>query len=240
VIKQNKLLGSDSGKFAHKFMLDIEFVYPSYHKDTTKLRELQRVFMEKFFTEQQRDFNPKTAIDSLTVIMQSYYDSIFTSEVQNIYTSGDSVPVYYLNIKNEVVFNDNKIISFLVENEGYEGGAHPSHETEGYIYNVDDQIFINENDIEGTNYKKNIAEILYLKIKEQYCKKGEKPEDIGFDKNEIIPNNNLTVNEKGITYHYNEYEIAPYYLGNINIFIPFNELEIYLKAGNPIEYLYNK
>ena len=47
---------------------------------------------------------------------------------------------------------------------------------------------------------------------------------------EIEPNGNFRVSEEGVTYIYNQYEIAPYVMGAIQVTVPWNELEgIYIK-----------
>ena len=45
-----------------------------------------------------------------------------------------------------------------------------------------------------------------------------------FDINDIAPNNNFWMNDKGVHYVYNQYEIAPYSMGPIEITIPFEEV----------------
>ena len=47
--------------------------------------------------------------------------------------------------------------------------------------------------------------------------------------NEITPNGNFTVSEKGITYTFNQYEIGPYALGIIGITIPWDEIDNIIK-----------
>ena len=45
-----------------------------------------------------------------------------------------------------------------------------------------------------------------------------------FDIDDISPNNNFWMNDKGVHYIYNQYEIAPYSMGPIDVSIPFEEL----------------
>ena len=41
---------------------------------------------------------------------------------------------------------------------------------------------------------------------------------------EIEPNGNFSISDKGVTYIYNHYEIAPYSMGIIRITIPWEDL----------------
>lgn len=49
---------------------------------------------------------------------------------------------------------------------------------------------------------------------------------------DIVPNNNFWLNEEGIHYSYNQYEIAPYSMGVINVTVPYADLsDILLPDG---------
>jgi hypothetical protein len=41
---------------------------------------------------------------------------------------------------------------------------------------------------------------------------------------DIVPNNNFWLSDNGIHYSYNEYEIAPYAMGVIDVVVPYSEL----------------
>lgn len=56
-------------------------------------------------------------------------------------------------------------------------------------------------------------------------------EEFGLFENKIEPNNNFYLTTKGIGFSYAPYEIGPYAMGEINIFIPFSELKTYLQPA---------
>ncbi|NLY25603.1 MAG: DUF3298 domain-containing protein, partial [Bacteroidales bacterium] len=41
---------------------------------------------------------------------------------------------------------------------------------------------------------------------------------------DIVPNNNFWLNDEGIHYTYNQYEIASYSMGVINVTVPYSDL----------------
>jgi len=53
----------------------------------------------------------------------------------------------------------------------------------------------------------------------------------GLFENEIKPNDNFYVTGKGIDFAYTPYEIGPYAMGEIEIFISFKDAEPYLQRG---------
>jgi hypothetical protein len=64
-------------------------------------------------------------------------------------------------------------------------------------------------------------------------------ENLGyFGIEEIMPNNNFLVDDKGITYTFNKGEYSALQLDEINIFIPYEEITDILKENAPISALY--
>ncbi len=53
----------------------------------------------------------------------------------------------------------------------------------------------------------------------------------GLFENRIEPNSNFHVPEKGIGINYTPYEIGPFAMGEIGIFIPFSELKNCLQSA---------
>ncbi len=56
-----------------------------------------------------------------------------------------------------------------------------------------------------------------------------------FEVEDIVPNNNFWLSNEGIHYSYNQYEIAPYAMGVIDVTIPYSELKDILKPNSPVE-----
>ena len=73
-------------------------------------------------------------------------------------------------------------------------------------------------------------------IKQNKLNSVEELIEIGyFDLNEELNlNGNFYLTEKGLTYTFNEYEIAGYAVGTTEVFLDFNSLSNYLKPGNPL------
>lgn len=74
---------------------------------------------------------------------------------------------------------------------------------------------ITEEEIFVDNYQDNLARILVDQIaKQNNVSDAKELENIGFfSVDEIFPNGNFLVDETGITYSFNEYEIAAYVVG---------------------------
>jgi hypothetical protein len=208
------------------YALNIMFVYPAACSDTLRLRNLQSSFIEKVFGEDYAVFSPRAAVDSFIRLQREYLDSF----------NGDlDVTEYWLSLESRVVFQGKGLISFITEMDGYYGGAHGVHNISGYVYNLNTGYFLTEDDFAGENYSNNISELITEKIKtSRQIPEQSNLEDEGFWGNRIYPNGNFTVDDKGITYYYNEYEIAAYAYGGSVAFIPYNELSVYIAKNNPV------
>ena len=66
-------------------------------------------------------------------------------------------------------------------------------------------------------------------------------ENIGFfSVDEIYPNNNFYVDDQGITYTFNEYEVAAYVVGPVHVHLSFDEVSVLLKPDTPVARLAGK
>jgi hypothetical protein len=142
--------------------------------------------------------------------------------------------LFYTRLKNNILYNGNGFISFTVESLVYEGGAHASKSVIGYVVNTSTGQLLTEDQFAGNNYNKHIAEILAQKLATSNgLKNPEELEYLGYSNLEdIVPNGNFTLDKQGITYYFNEGEIAGASTGLIRVFIPYNELKVYLADEN--------
>jgi hypothetical protein len=222
------------------YRLDVDFVYPSSMSDTAKLARLQAAFTEKFFDDFS-GLSPRKAVDSLLAQQKSYFQTILSPGDFEDEEPTDFASEYHLIMKNEVVFQGAGLVSFVVESEDYWGGAHPLHSIAGYVFNLATGEFLTEDNFAGAHYGQNIGKLISASIAAMYSlNAGETLEDIGFDSNQIAPNGNFTVDAEGITYYYNEYEIACYAVGQSRAFIPYSELSVYIRPDSPLARLIKK
>jgi hypothetical protein len=177
-------------------------------------------------------FSTQYIHDFQSIKFSDFFDDDYLLEDENSF-------LYELNLENEILYNQNNLISFVVKNVNYEGGAHGSNSIYGYVIDLKTGKFLTEEDFAGENYKKKLSTVIAQKIA---ASKGlsdvSQLESIGYNAIEdIAPNENFTIDDKGITYYFNEYEIAAYFVGSTKVFIPYEELKAYITDDNPISSL---
>ena len=212
--------------------VEIEFNYPTRYKSKEDLTRLQQIFNGTFFNNQSYDsLSPK---DALNKYLESYTEEY--RELGNQYyedmgnLEGDTQPSWYwyqMHKSNEILYEDASLLSYSVEHYDYTGGAHGSLQMLYFIIDLETLTTITEEDIFAPNY----YQLLTTKIVEQLMKKYEvdTPEKLlnegFFDINDIAPNSNFWINDEGVHYIYNQYEIAPYSMGPIEVSIPYEDIK---------------
>jgi hypothetical protein len=223
--------------------LHIAFIFPASSKKTSQLNDLQKIFIEKVFQSQDIvNLPPKDAANKFS---EQYIQNFQSTKFDDFFDTDSMLEdensfIYELSLENKILYNQNNFISFVVKNTNYEGGAHGSNSIYGSVINLNTGKILTEEDFAGTNYKKNLSPILAKKIT---AAKGlsdvSQLENNGYNAIEdIVPNGNFTIDDKGITYYFNEDEkIAAYFVGITEAFIPYEELKPYITEDNPISSL---
>ena len=116
---------------------------------------------------------------------------------------------------DDIAYNKNDILSYTVNFENYTGGAHGAHSFTNHVIDMKTGNLIKEDDIFIEGFQEDLAQILIDRIAKQNTVENPKElENIGFFSiDEIFPNGNFLIDDNGITYTFNEYEIAAYVVG---------------------------
>ena len=226
--------------------LKINFIYPSDAADKSLLDSLQSIFISRYFGNDYIGKTPQDAIESYKkryIAGYKQYEDKNNPEVAAFgYKKGNtwgSSFSYYESSHNNIHYNDENIVCFSVHFENYTGGAHGSTRNYGTTIDLNTQKIITEKDIFGEDNIDKISAIIIQKIAEQSnITNPEELENMGYyGINEINTNGNFLVNKEGITYIYNEYEIAPYMMGRTVVFLPYKEIKIYINPQAAISKL---
>lgn len=231
-IKQKVYLLADNDTTKPFANVELDFIYPQSFKSKEDLLRLQQIFIGTYFDDMSYDsLSPKEAlnaylekyINDYKELSDQYYEDISNLE-------GDNQPSWYwyqLNKSNKILFEDESILSYSVQHYYYEGGAHGSLNAMYYTIDLNNLTTITEESI----FKPNFHQLLTERIVENLMKKYEvtNPEDLlnqgFFDINDIAPNNNFWIDNVGVHYIFNQYEIAPYSMGLIEVTVPYEEIQ---------------
>lgn len=228
--------------------LNINFIYPKKFKSEADLARLQQIFVGTFFSDVDNDsMSPQEATDNFVDNYRDDYQSLSNSYYEEVKRlPEDSIgPMwywYYLNLINRIVYENESLLSYAVEHSTYTGGAHGSLRVTYTNIDLNKLTTISEEDIFVPNYQKKLAEIIVSRLMQDHNVSTYEGllEQGFFNIEDIFPNNNFWLDDEGVHYAFNQYEIAPYVMGVIEVNIPYEDLEGILKPDSGIEKFFPK
>ena len=232
------LLGDSTNPYCS---LESGFIFPADYKDKEILNKLISHFIISFFGEDTAFITPREAVDNY---VRTYIDdykeleSDFSIEanITGEKPSQESWYAYYESSSNEILYNKCSLISYTVSVEYYTGGAHGGHGYNNHVLSIITGEEIDETDIFIDNFNDSLAQIIVDVIAlDNNVNDPEDLESMGyFNIKEIYPNNNFFIDENGITYTFNEYEIAAYSVGRIDVALPYEKIRHLLRENSHV------
>jgi hypothetical protein len=225
-----------------KYELKLSFTYPVTCKDEEALKKIQPLFLSSFFDEIYENYTPEEAVKQYVESKQQDYKTLENEFKEEMEKPDKASLIRFFRhemASNKVTFDKEGFISFSIYVEDYAGGAHAAHTLTNHVIDIKRGTFLTEDDLFVEDFKDKMAEILVKNIMaENNLDDPKKIEEIGlFDINKIVPNGNFLIDDDGITYSFNEYEIAAYSAGTIDVHIAYDEIKDLLRKGNPIKHV---
>lgn len=224
--------------------LEIKFVYPSGYADKERLAELQRLFVTAYFGESYAGMSPEEATSAYAADYLAAYKDLEGDFKREMARKPDEGAVgawfsYYEMSYDEIAYNRDGIISYTVSFENYTGGAHGAHAYNNHVIDLSTGKPVTEEEIFVDNYQESLAQVLVDRIAAgNNVEEAKELENIGFfSVDEIFPNGNFLVDDTGITYFFNEYEIAAYAVGCVTVRLPYKEIRHLMRDDSPIRQL---
>ncbi|MDR1332591.1 MAG: DUF3298 and DUF4163 domain-containing protein [Tannerella sp.] len=221
--------------------LQIKFVYPVVLENKEMQTALQQQFIASFFDDAYSQLSPQDAAaqyadDYLRNFEKEGKELIAEIENHDMHQDEEVFYESSLSVSNDIVYNRSGLLSFVVNTSYYAGGAHGGHNVTNRVLDIKTGQRIQEKDIFVDKYRDELARILVDEIVKMYnLKEAADLETIGFfDVNEIVPNGNFYVNETGIAYTFNEYEVAAYAVGAVFVPIPYEKIRHILFREGPL------
>lgn len=238
--------------------IKVNFVYPVY-SSKVNLDTLQQFFVRNMFGASFENLEPSSAIEAYVKNYienyshdaNTYRETLIDMDELNILIPGIDVSdseqtvndifySYYESLSDSITFNQYDILSFQIKQSNSKGEAASYYTSySNYVVNLNTGGQITENEIFVAGYDKLLQSLIINSLIEQNGVKSiEELEDIGyFGINEIVPNSNFLLNDKGITYTYNKGEYSAYQITAPQVFIPYNAIRSLLRENTIISKL---
>lgn len=227
--------------------VNISFTYPVKFRDSESLARLQQILKGTFFADSDYDsLSPQEAIDRYLNEYTERYQSLSNRYYEDKARIEEKMPSWYwyiMNNSNKILFQNDSLLSYAVEYSDYEGGAHGSYRITYTNIDLNGLVTLSEEDLFVPGYFKPLTEKIVARLMKDY--EAEIPDSLlqrgFFNIEDITPNNNFWLDKENIHYSYNQYEIAPYAMGVIDVKVPYSELsDIILPDGIIARYFQEK
>ncbi len=141
---------------------------------------------------------------------------------------------YFESISDTIVYNHHGVLSFQVTQTNNKGGEISHESVTNYVINLANGELINEDDIFVAGYDLALRPIIQNALMHMHgVKSVDELEDLGyFGIDEIIPNGNFLITDKGIIYTFNKGEYSAYQLPSSQIIIPFSYVRSILRESS--------
>ena len=217
-----------SGSSVH---VDILFQYPT--NDTTLLKTVSKAF----FGDAYATMSPKDALEHYLREVRSEY--LFGADSLGFSAEELADMKSKLILANSITYHDDHIITMQKELYTYSAGAaHGLHGVGNYTIDRKSKDVISEGDLFIDGYEAELSKVLQRALLKSLGRKNaqEVEKEDGFSITDLPSNDNFRLDAKGMTYTYNPYEIAPYAMGVIEFFVPYEEVRHLLR---PQSIIYN-
>ena len=223
--------------------LQINFVFPVEYQNQQVLKAVQQQFVRAFLGDDYMQFSPREAVNQYA---ENYLNDFkkretdFESDVEEHGSEpNDEWYSSYEILSDSIYYNQNDLLSMVVSKEYDTGGAHNAHHYTNRVIDLKTGERVTEAAVFIEDYQDDLAKIIVDAIAlYNNVDKASDLENIGFfNVNEIYPNKNFYVDEVGITYTFNEYEIAAYVVGATSVRIPYEKIRHLLRKESPIVHI---
>lgn len=225
--------------------LKVTFLFPTVYANADVLAKLQQELNYVFFEDEAyQNLTPAAAVEQYAKDYIENYKADAKVQFQDWEESGADQEYfsYYKTLEGSIVFNKSNIITYQIMSMDYKGGANSATAYRNITFDLATGNELDEKDIFIADYKKPLTEILFNKIAKKFnAKTSDELYDLGFwGIEDLEPNNNFLVDEKGITYIINQGDGTAPKLGETRIEISYSEILDLLKEDSPIAALAGK
>lgn len=238
-VNKTEHLFNDTAKPACNLV--INFAYPIKSSDEMLKDSLNAYFISACFGDKYIGMKPADVIKTYTEnYVNEYRRDLEPMYAQDEKDKEDKASIgawysYYKSIESHIQLYQKNLLVYRIDYSEYTGGAHGMYMTT--FLNMDLALMrpLRLDDIFAGDYKEPLTDLIWNQLMaDNKVTTHEALEELGYGSTgEISPVENFYLDNDGITFYYNVYEITPYAMGPVIVKIPFQMIE-HMLGSNPI------
>lgn len=136
---------------------------------------------------------------------------------------------WYLMDSTAIITNTPEILCLMNVSENFLGGAHGSYNVAYTNFDMRNGNVLKTKDIFNKGYEKELNKLIELGIRKHFeIKPSQTLSEGGLFENKVSFNDNFAITKDGIEFLYNQYEIAAYAMGVIEVKLSYKDLDAIL------------
>jgi len=213
--------------------LEMTLLLPGTHMRTNATDSIKNDILRNFFKKPLDTVSP---LQMMELEKETYFNQYVIAN-QDIYDEGMSFN--WEKVKSvKIHFNELEFLTLEYFDYGYTGGAHGLPISRFTVMNLQTGNTIMLDHIFRDGYKTDLKEIINKELRKKYELDPDRSlKDAGFFVSDVDPTENFYVNKDGMGFYYNRYEVAPFALGSLDIFIPYGNLRNIMKSDGALRKL---
>lgn len=223
--------------------IDISIEFPVFYHNQEVFQKISNQIFVSLFGKKTENIAPDSLLKIYVEELKAEYLD-YNHEFVNKIKPGNKVTFNnFVIIEGFSLLSDENIFAYGISREIDLGGNYPAKTNYYLNFDLKNGNIIKEKDIFVEGYENELTSIIRNKIIELSKKEDDIPEINKFEDTEYIleaikPNGNFYINDEGICYVFNPYEIAPvYYMQGAEICLFYHEIKHLMKTVHPLSYL---
>lgn len=227
-----------------KCQIKINFKYlKSTDKNDSLTQVINQVLEDAFSSAHAGAASPQAFVSSIKESLAGDYLKDVQGSYQTDLKNGmkpDEIPNWYnyeYEINSELQEGKDSIWNYAVTTFQYTGGAHPNTWAQWVNIDAANGKKLDKSEVFAKGTEEDICRLILDKLLAEAnkkletdtltCVEGLQAVGILLDTDLYVPDNFL-LEKEGVTFLYNTYDIAPYYMGRFQLTLPYEEINTYL------------
>ena len=222
--------------------LSIDFVFVNNTTTIGAKDSINAYLLSALFGKKYQQLSPQEAMEGYAKEYVTNYradlEPMIQKDIDN-HIDKDQLTAWYSyeqELKGSIETYKGMLLSYRTYKNEYSGGPHGMYTTEFTNLNLStlqpillDELFVEE-------YQETLTDLLWYQLAlDNEVETRDELEEMGYaTTGELAPTENFYINEEGITFYYNVYEIAPYSMGPTQITLSYDMLEYILNYENKL------
>lgn len=239
-LSKSEHLFADESKPACNLSIDFAFVNNATTigaKDSINAYLLSALFGKKY-----QQLSPQETMEGYAKEYVTNYradlEPMIQKDIDN-HIDKDQLTAWYSyeqELKGSIETYKGMLLTYRTYKNEYSGGPHGMYTTEFINLNLSSLQPILLDELFVEDYQETLTELLWYQLAlDNGVETRDELEEMGYaTTGELAPTENFYINEDGITFYYNVYEIAPYSMGPTQITLSYDMLEYILNYDNKL------